>query len=130
MNWKPTRIHRKEIKNKVVLDTFEVLGFEIQFYYCDNKKNHKFQYDITSGPPPEKLNVTEHFIPMMIMSLHRYMAAEGIMEMFNKFIKTAVAKKWVESRIKTNYASPRTSTADKLINSYNKFKKKYTEVKF
>ena len=108
-----------EANNVVEIERFCINGNDWVLYYIDNKEECNIQIS------PDYDGHTIHHLTVW----GRYMKAEGLDVLVERFIKSTITQRWLRSRKAGKFKSkPRPSTIKKLTDNWEKFKNKYTTI--
>ena len=116
-------------KTLIELDTFDVSGINILFYYLDDGSRSSMQWDLINPEDSNHYDGTDESVVMINQITLKYLVNEGILDMWNKFIRNPKAQKWMMTRRNGGFRKPRQSTVNQLIKLYGWYKNKYTTIK-
>ena len=125
----PKSIPPLTAKTLIELDTLNVNGLNIVFYYLDNGTRSSMQWDLTNPDDSDHNDGTDHSAILLNHLVLKYLTDEGILDMWNKFIKNPKTQKWMITRRNGGFRKPRQSTVNQLIKLYGWYKNKYTTIK-
>ena len=116
-------------KTLIELDTFDVSGINILFYYLDDGSRSSMQWDLINPEESNHYDGTDESVVMINQITLKYLVNEGILDMWNKFIRNPKAQKWMMTRRNGGFRKPWQSTVNQLIKLYGWYKNKYTTIK-